>query len=134
MTVQGPRKGEPSLLSMRYGLRLQPARLVRGSSRRIMFLRFRPANIRVINRRVSSSLLSALLSKPETLKAHQRERVPATPPVEGSRDARTVLAKQGYASPRQKRAPPCLLRAVPASDLCEGRLRRQHFSIREDPE
>jgi hypothetical protein len=33
-------------------LRPQPARLVRGSSRRIMSMRFRPANIRVINRRV----------------------------------------------------------------------------------
>ncbi len=32
--------------------RTQPARLVRGSSRRIMTMRFRPANIRVINRRV----------------------------------------------------------------------------------
>jgi hypothetical protein len=54
MTAQGPRKGEPSLRSMRYGLRPQPARLVRGSSRRIMTMRFRPANIRVINRRVCS--------------------------------------------------------------------------------
>jgi hypothetical protein len=55
MTAQGPRKGEPSLRSMRYGLRPQPARLVRGSSRRIMSMRFRSANIRVINRRASSS-------------------------------------------------------------------------------
>jgi len=33
------------------GLRTEPARLVRGSSRRITIMRFRPANIRVINRR-----------------------------------------------------------------------------------
>ena len=39
---------------MRNGLRPQPARLVRGSSRRIMTMRFRPANIRVINRRACS--------------------------------------------------------------------------------
>ena len=39
---------------MRNGLRTQPASLVRGSSRRIMSMRFRPANIRVINRRASS--------------------------------------------------------------------------------
>ena len=51
-TAQGPRKGEPSSSSMRHGFRTQPARLVRGSSRRIMTMRFRPANIRVINRRV----------------------------------------------------------------------------------
>src|ERR1700739_314751 len=36
---------------MRRALRAQPAFLVRGSSRRIMSMRFRPANIRVINRR-----------------------------------------------------------------------------------
>ena len=35
------------------GLRTQPAFLVRGSSRRITIMRFRPANIRVINRRNS---------------------------------------------------------------------------------
>jgi hypothetical protein len=33
------------------GLRTEPALLVRGSSRRITIMRFRPANIRVINRR-----------------------------------------------------------------------------------
>jgi len=54
MTAQGPRKGEPSSRSMRYGPGPQPALLVRGSSRRIMTMRFRPANIRVINRRVCS--------------------------------------------------------------------------------
>jgi hypothetical protein len=54
MTAQEPRKGEPSSRSMRYGPRPQPALLVRGSSRRIMTMRFRPANIRVINRRVCS--------------------------------------------------------------------------------
>jgi hypothetical protein len=54
MAAQGPRKGEPSSASMRNGFRAQPARLVRGSSRRIMTMRFRPANIRVINRRVCS--------------------------------------------------------------------------------
>ena len=38
------------------GLRTEPAPLVRGSSRRITIMRFRPANIRVINRRRSSSI------------------------------------------------------------------------------
>jgi hypothetical protein len=38
-----------------------------------MSMRFRPANIRVINRRESSSLSSALLSEQQTLKAHQQE-------------------------------------------------------------
>ena len=35
------------------GVRARPALLVRGSSRRITIMRFRPANIRVINRRDS---------------------------------------------------------------------------------
>jgi hypothetical protein len=35
------------------GLQARPALLVRGSSRRITIMRFRPANIRVINRRDS---------------------------------------------------------------------------------
>ena len=55
MAVEGPRKGEPSMSIMRHGLRTQPALLVRGSSRRIMSMRFRPANISVINRRDSTS-------------------------------------------------------------------------------
>jgi hypothetical protein len=39
------------LFFMRYDLRIQLASLVRGSSRRITIVRFRPADIRVINRR-----------------------------------------------------------------------------------
>ena len=39
------------VFSMRQALSAQSALLVRGSSRRITIMRFRPANIRVINRR-----------------------------------------------------------------------------------
>ena len=53
MTAEGPRKGEPSTRIVRNGLRTQPAYSVRGSSRRIMSMRFRPAHISVINRRAS---------------------------------------------------------------------------------
>src|SRR5215831_13234571 len=115
MTAQSPRKGEPSLRSMRHGFRTQPARLVRGSSRRIMTMRFRPANIRVINRRVccwavigpavpnsqgerNLRFLSPLESPffpRRGSEAHQRERVPAKPPVEAVVDARTVLDVKG---------------------------------------
>ena len=43
------------------------ATLVRGSSRRIMIIRFRPANIRLINRRQNlPRLLLALSSQKET--------------------------------------------------------------------
>lgn len=55
MTVDGQTKRRILLTSMRYDLRVQSAPLVRGSSRRIMTLRFRPAYIRVINRRDSST-------------------------------------------------------------------------------
>lgn len=55
--AQKQRNGEPSPRSMRNGLRTQPVHLVRGSYRRIMTMRFQPANIRVIDRRASSSAI-----------------------------------------------------------------------------
>ena len=70
---------------MRHGLRTQPATSVRGSSRRIMSMRFRPAHISVINRRASAEAVisPAVQNKDQNpLKAHQREYVPAPPPVE----------------------------------------------------
>ena len=55
MAADGHTKRRILVRSMRYGLPAQPALLVRGSSRRIMTLRFRPAYIRVINRRYLSA-------------------------------------------------------------------------------
>jgi hypothetical protein len=76
MAVQGPRKGESSYDSMRYGFRTQPARLVRGSSRRIMTMRFRPANIRVINRRVcASAVIGPAVQNRGSGKHEWRERI-----------------------------------------------------------
>jgi hypothetical protein len=51
--VAGPGRTERRILLsfVRYGVLAQPAFSVRGSSRRIMAMRFRPADIRVINRR-----------------------------------------------------------------------------------
>ena len=66
---------------MRHGLRTQPATSVRGSSRRIMAMRFRPANISVINRRASSAAVIGPAVQ-NLLKAHQRDHVPAPPPVD----------------------------------------------------
>ena len=94
MTVEGPRKGEPSTRIVRNGLRTQPAYSVRGSSRRIMSMRFRPAHISVINRRDSYWAVIGP-AVPNPLKAHQREPVPATPPVDSVPGARTVLAVKG---------------------------------------
>jgi hypothetical protein len=83
MAVEGPRKGESSTRIMRYGLRTQPAPLVRGSSRRIMSMRFRPANISVINRRASYwAVIGPAVQNPNPLKAHQRDHVPDPPPVD----------------------------------------------------
>jgi len=53
VTGPGRTKRRILLFFMRYGVTTQPASLVRGSSRRITIMRFRPANIRVINRRNS---------------------------------------------------------------------------------
>jgi len=55
VAADGHTKRRILVRSMRYGLWAQPALLVRGSSRRIMTLRFRPAYIRVINRRYLST-------------------------------------------------------------------------------
>jgi len=81
-TAEGPRKGEPSRKIMRYGLRTQPALLVRARSRRIMSLRFRPAHISVINRRACSRLFPVLLSNAHGSPAGTR--FPPEPPVPSS--------------------------------------------------
>ena len=95
MTAQGPRKGESSRCSMRNGLRAQPAHLVRGSSRRIMSMRFRPANIRVINRRVcSSAVIGPAVPKPCS-EPTSRNVFPPEPPVESVPFTRTVLTVKG---------------------------------------
>jgi hypothetical protein len=100
-TVQGPRKGESSRFSMRNGLRPQPARLVRGSSRRIMSMRFRPAHIRVINRRASSSTVIG--------SAVQIRSAPSSPAGTCSRYA----ARRGNASTPERCSPARVRFATP---------------------
>jgi hypothetical protein len=51
MAVESSTERRVLVCFMRQALWAQPAFLVRGSSRRITIMRFRPANIRVINRR-----------------------------------------------------------------------------------
>jgi hypothetical protein len=51
MAVESNTERRVLVRSMRRALWARPALLVRGSSRRITIMRFRPANIRVINRR-----------------------------------------------------------------------------------
>ena len=53
MAAEGAHGKENPRAAYAVGLRVEPALLVRGSSRRITIMRFRPANIRVINRRDS---------------------------------------------------------------------------------
>ena len=63
-TAGSPRKGESSTKIVRYDLPIQPAFAVRGSSRRIMSMRFRPAYISVINRRANSpAVIGAAVGK-----------------------------------------------------------------------
>ena len=127
MIAEGPRKGEPSTKIMRYSLRTQPAPLVRGSSRRIMSMRFRPANISVINRRANAeAVISPAVQNQNLLKAHQQEHVPAPPPVEKLADARTVLAVKG--SLRCAKLRRALDGSAPFRPTAyrDGRLRREH--------
>jgi len=65
---------ENPLTFMRYGSIAQPASLVRGSSRRITIVRFRPADIRVINRRICLSSC-CLLCRP-SLRRIERKTQP----------------------------------------------------------
>ena len=101
MIAEGPRKGEPSTRIVRHGLRTQPATSVRGSSRRIMAMRYRPANISVINRRASAeAVISPAVQNQNPLKAHQRDHVPAPPPVEAvSMPERCSPSRVRFAAP-----------------------------------
>jgi hypothetical protein len=68
--------------------------------------------------------------KQNTLKAHQRERVPAPPPVDWSWGARTVLAVKGsLRRAKQRRALDYCAPFRPDSRR-DGRLRREHFAAR----
>ena len=60
------------------------------------------------------------------LKAHQQERVPAPPPIEGIRSARTVLADKGPLCRAKRRAlvGSAPFRPIPTYD---GRLRQEHL-------
>jgi hypothetical protein len=62
------------------------------------------------------------------LKAHQQERVPATPLVVAHVSARTVLAGKG--SLRRAKSRRALARSAPfrRTRLCDERLRREHFT------
>jgi hypothetical protein len=76
MTAHGHTKRRILLTSMWYGFRAQSALLVQGSSRRIMTLRFRPANIRVINRRDSlTAVLCPVFQNERTSSTRKREEL-----------------------------------------------------------
>jgi len=127
VTAQGTRKGEPSSCSMRNGLRPQPARSVRGSSRRIMAMRFRPANIRVINRRESSSAVTdTAVPNRNRSRLTSRNVFPLRRPSKACVNARTVLDDKGSlrrAKPRRALALSAPFRPPRTRD---GRLRREH--------
>jgi hypothetical protein len=148
VTAQGPRKGESSLHSVRHGFRTQPANSVRGSSRRIMTMRFRPANIRVINRRVCLWAVTGpavpksqgernlrFLSPLESPFFPQRgseltsgKRVPAKPPVEAAVDARTVLDVKGSLRRAKQRRALDVSAPFRRDGDRDGRLRREHLT------
>jgi hypothetical protein len=131
MTAEGPRNGEPSRRIVRHGLRTQPASSVRGSSRRIMAMRFQPAHISVINRRASAeAVISPAVQNKNAPSPPAGSVIPPEPPIEAVGKCQNGARRQGFATPRQTPARPCLLRAVPAGPRCDGRLRRDHTEIR----
>jgi hypothetical protein len=127
MTAQGPRKGESSSCSMRNGFRTQPARLVRGSSRRIMSMRFRPANIRVINRRVCSSAVigPAVPNKTSSRPTSRNVFAPEPPSNVSPLPERCSQSRVRFAAPNSgapltaalRSGPLLLRRAAPAGTL-----------------
>jgi hypothetical protein len=129
MTAESPRKGESSRKIVRYDLRIQPAFSVRGSSRRIMSMRFRPAYISVINRRANSpAVIGAAVGK-DNSRLTSGNVFPLRRPSGSVRNARTVLTVKGsLRRARQRRA---LDRSAPfrPEPFRDGRLRREHSPI-----
>jgi len=85
------------------GFRTEPATLVRGSSRRITIMRFRPANIRVINRRRSPSIGHSLCPYRATLRIGGRAtQVAAFPPFLLTPVSQNAPRRQGlrFAAPK----------------------------------
>ena len=129
VAAEGPRKGEPSLRSMRHGLRTQPAPLVRGSSRRIMTMRFRPANIRVINRRVCSCAATGPAVQKQRSKPTSGNVFPLRRPSNVSWvPERCSPSRVRFAAPKKRRALDGCAPFRP-EDKRDGRLRREHFAI-----
>src|SRR5262245_24071279 len=129
MTVEGPTKRRILDKTKRNGLRTQPAPLVRGSSRRIMSMRFQPANISLINRRVSHwAVIGPAVQNPcskLTSGIMFSLRRPST--VHGS--ARTVLAFKGsLRRAKQRRALDCCAPFRPDGNR-DGRRRREHYTV-----
>ena len=93
-------------------------------------MRFRPANIRVINRRVcSSAVIGPAVRTTERSRLTSRNVFPLRRPSKVPADARTVLAVKGSLRRAKQRRALDQLRAVPAGSLIrDGRLRREHFT------
>ena len=73
------------------------AKLVRGSSRRIMIMRFRPANIRLINRRSNlPRLLLALCSTRRKNNGNSKNNPMNSQELTGSLHIRTLKAFRAY--------------------------------------
>ena len=105
------------------GLRPQPARLVRGSSRRIMAMRFESAQIRVINRRASSSAdTGSSVLNPKCSEPTNGNVFPLRRPSTSARDARTVLGNKGTL--RRGKKSRALVSCAPfrPKPTCDGRL------------
>jgi len=91
-------------------------------------MRFRPANIRVINRRASSSLSSALLSEQQTLKAHQQELCSRRAARPVALMPESVLAGKGSLRRAKHRRALASSARFRLNTNCDGRLRREQIT------
>jgi len=127
MTAQGPTKRRILLIFYAERFLAQPARLVRGSSRRIMSMRFRPANIRVINRRVCSSAVigPAVPNKTSSRPTSRNVFAPEPPSNVSPLPERCSQSRVRFAAPNSgapltaalRSGPLLLRRAAPAGTL-----------------
>src|ERR1700761_7446491 len=112
---------------MRYSVRAQPAPLVRGSSRRIMTLRFQPAYIRVINRRLSSiAAICPALQKEKRLRSLLTDERSPKPINEKTLQSYIILCLTSRSISEQQLQPELDLPRRRRSRRDHARRRRRH--------
>jgi len=128
VAAEGPSKRRTLLTFYAARPKAQPAQLVRGSSRRIMTMRFRPANIRVINRRECSCAAIGPAVQTQSSKPTSGNVFPLRRPSQaGWMPERCSQSRVRFAAPKSG-APLTTARRSGWDGDRDGRLRREHFT------